>query len=395
MEEAAAEPARGDAFRDNPSPSELSSEDAAAGGGAPSVPPEAPPATNAPPDEPPSAPKPPRPLYCGVRMPYFFREDSFELFREMDVREDDIFLSSGVKMGSETTWVTKILNGLKDYDDDGNLKASVDDSLPNRKFQTYPEALPPTREVERRDIAQGKSIVKHFGDFTLDELMDQPSPRLISTHLFGEQFLPKKLFDQPDEEGDSGLVSNGSHNIVKGKGRLIVAVRNLKDTLVSLHHFRGVPEDGWYGNEHGPGSFRRWIDLEDCHNSYGSAFHWVKASADAVDAIGPERALVVYYEALQSNFAAQLRRINDFLGMPRLSAAKERAITHACSAKTMRKTSSSIIRKGVVRDWTNYLDDERWDEVDKTFNTVLNGVKLAEPLRFYQLKEVPGMPPPF
>ena len=99
MEEAAAEPARGHAFRDNPSPSELSSEDAAAGGGAPSVPPEAPPATNAPPDEPPSAPKPPRPLYCGVRMPYFFREDSFELFREMDVREDDIFLSSGVKMG--------------------------------------------------------------------------------------------------------------------------------------------------------------------------------------------------------------------------------------------------------------------------------------------------------
>ena len=36
------------------------------------------------------------------------------------------------------------------------------------------------------------------------------------------------------------------------KGHLIVVVRNLKDELVSLHYFRGVPEDGWYGNEQGP-----------------------------------------------------------------------------------------------------------------------------------------------
>ena len=47
MEEAAGEPARGDAFRDNPSLGEPPPEDAAARSGAPSAPPEAPPATNA------------------------------------------------------------------------------------------------------------------------------------------------------------------------------------------------------------------------------------------------------------------------------------------------------------------------------------------------------------
>ena len=36
----------------------------------------------------------------GVPMPPWFRNDSFDLFRNMEVRDDDIILSSGVKMGT-------------------------------------------------------------------------------------------------------------------------------------------------------------------------------------------------------------------------------------------------------------------------------------------------------
>ena len=174
-------------------------------------------------------------------------------------------------------------------------------------------------------------------------------------------------------------------------------MRNLKDTLVSLHHFRGVPKDGWYGNEHGPGSLQRWIDLEHCPNAYGNAFDWVKMSADAVKAIGPERALGIYYEALKSNFDAQLRRINDFLGLPPLTEAKARAIRGETSAEKMKTSSGgrfkTIIRKATVRDWTNYLEDDDWAKVDRTFNKVMYGVELAEPMRFFQFKDIPGMPP--
>jgi len=277
----------------------------------------------------------------------------------------------------------------------------MDDSYPNRLGQTYPEAMPPTREIERQEMAQGKGkmremVKNNFGDFTVEELLSQPSPRLFSSHLFGQKLLPKKLFDGWKDDGNSGPVSDGFHDHHKGKGRLIVVVRNLKDTLVSLHHFRGVPKDGWYGNENGPGSFKRWVDLESSTNAYGNAFQWVKMSADAVDAVGSERALVIYYEALKSNFDAQLKRINDFLKLPRLTKAKARAIRDECSAESMRNKSGGrfkkIIRKGAIGDWMNYLAEEDWKEIDRTFNQVLNGVKLAEPLRFFQYRDIPGMP---
>jgi glutathionyl-hydroquinone reductase len=336
----------------------------------------------------------------GVAMPMWFRDDTVQLYRDLDLRDDDIILSSGVKMG--TTWVTKILNSLLyDFDDDGKTtSAYMDDSFPNRLGQTYPDALFPSREVEKHEMAtkdeefvkRMKMLKTNFGDFVFDDLLNQPSPRLFSSHLSGKNLLPKKLFDGWKDGGDNGD-TNGDNGgaINKGKGRLIVVIRNLKDTLVSLHHFRGVPKDGWYGNEHGPGSFARAIDLENCPNAFGNSFLWVKRSAEAVDAIGPERALVLQYEELKLDFDTQLERINDFLGLPKLTEAKAMAVAMECAAKSMKEKTGGrfkmIIRKGMVGDWQNYLDDERWEEFDRIFDKVLGGVDIAEKLRKYQCKE--------
>ena len=341
----------------------------------------------------------------GVPMPPFFRHDSWQVYRNMDLRDDDIILSSGVKMG--TTWVTKVLNCLlHDIDDNGNpTDMHMDDSYPNKLGQSYPESMPPTREIERQEVEQPDKVkmrewVKsHFGNFTCDDLMNQPAPRLFSSHLFGKKLLPKQLFDGWEEANDKGAVvacthPNGSHDQSnnKGKGRLIVVVRNLKDTLVSLHHFRGEPKDGWFGNQHGPGSFNRWIDLETCSNAYGNAFQWVKISADAVEDVGPKRALVIYYEDLILNFASELRRINEFLGLKALSEAKAIAIREECSIENMRSKSAdrfqATLRKGKIGDWKNYLDDEHWDQVDRIFNEVLGDVELAKQLQLYQRKDI-------
>jgi len=340
----------------------------------------------------------------GVPVPFWFRNDTFQRFRDLDLRDDDIILSSGVKMG--TTWVTKILNSLlHDFDDDGNTTPMyMDDSFPNRLGQTYPDALFPSRDVLRREMddlmaktPKGREpISSNFGDFVFDDLIHQPTPRLFSSHLFGKKLLPKRLFDGWVEQRDGTIATGPPSRGQRGKGRLIVVVRNLKDTLTSLHFFRGEPKDGWDGNEHGPGSFRRFIDLEDCPNAYGDSFHWIKASAEAVEAVGSDRVLVVYYEALKANVRAQLRRINDFLGLPPLTDAKSRAIADACSASKMRSETGGrfkyAIRKGSVGDWVNYLNDERWKELDQVFDDSLGGIDLAEPLRFFQQKEIPGMP---
>ena len=41
----------------------------------------------------------------------------------------------------------------------------------------------------------------------------------------------------------------------------MILVRNLKDVLCSLHFHRGEAEDGWRGNEHGPGSLARFLPM--------------------------------------------------------------------------------------------------------------------------------------
>jgi hypothetical protein len=240
------------------------------------------------------------------------------------------------------------------------------------------------------------SIHVYIGDFTVDDLINQPSPRLFSSHIFGKELLPKQLFDGWTDDDDTAVssVSNGHDNRKqgnKGKGRLIVVVRNLKDSLVSLHHFMGVPKDGWLGNEHGPGSFSRWLD-DDSPNAYGNAFQWVKKSAEAVDAIGDKRALVIHYEALKTNFDVELKRINKFLGLEELTETKALAIRQECSADNMKSKDGDrfkkVVRKGDVGDWKNYSYPSKWEEIDHEFERVLGSVEMAQPMREYQKGDV-------
>jgi hypothetical protein len=49
-------------------------------------------------------------------------------------------------------------------------------------------------------------------------------------------------------------------------------VHNLKDTLVFLHNFRGTVINGMLGNNLGPGSFKRFVDVNKYPNAMGSSF---------------------------------------------------------------------------------------------------------------------------
>lgn len=75
--------------------------------------------------------------------------------------------------------------------------------------QIYPDALPlqrpngpPSNDGERFS----RSV---FGEGCFDDLLRQPAPRLLSTHLAGEM-LPQQLL------------------AADGQGRLIIVLRNLK-----------------------------------------------------------------------------------------------------------------------------------------------------------------------
>ena len=170
----------------------------------------------------------------GIPVPFFFQTTTAEAFRSMQMREDDVILSSIPKTG--TTWVHKILyQMLHGIDSDGKPNPAPSTSIGSTN-QVYPEALTLTRDapVDPELSPEANEMrKKFFGGWGFeDDMLGQPAPRLISTHLYGD-FLPSEL-----------IAPNG-------KGRLILVLRNMKDTLASLHFFRGEPKDGWLGNEHG------------------------------------------------------------------------------------------------------------------------------------------------
>merc|ERR1711862_230509 len=210
---------------------------------------------------------------------------------------------------------------------------------------------------------------------------------MFSTHLFGKRMLPARLFDDSpttdseNEEDGKKPIEEAASPPRRGKGRLVVVLRNPKDTLASVHFFFGEPKDGWLGNEHGPGSYKRFIDLENCPNAYGDVARWIRESDEAVSAIGSKRAIVLYYEDLKSDFPSEVRRLNDFLGLPPLSDAKLKAVIDACTVEKTRASSKhkETVRKGVVGDWKNHLDESRWSKLDEVFERALRDVAIAKP----------------
>mmetsp|Transcript_32006 Transcript_32006/g.47766 ORF Transcript_32006/g.47766 Transcript_32006/m.47766 type:complete len:318 (-) Transcript_32006:1026-1979(-) len=311
--------------------------------------------------------------YKGMPVPSWFNPRSAEAFHHMDMEPSDVIFSSGVKFG--TTWMSKILHLL------------LHDNH-NKGLSTYPDALPLDQDDNHKGFTKGRS--EEENKTTFQTLLKQEHPRIFTTHLRGKDQLPKQLLGNCDEEG---------------KGKLIVVLRNLKDVMASLHFFNGEAKDGWLGNEYGPGSFNRFID-EKCPNAFGSCFDWIRETDDIVQMLRNKpfvkmvakkqkldskesRVLVLYYEQLKSDLPSELERINDFLDLPPLTAAKKEAVLEKVSFSSMRseagKGQEVFYRKGEVGDWKNYLSEEEWKNLfDKTFEKKLSGVEIAQPLRKYQ-----------
>lgn len=186
------------------------------------------------PEKKPAGPPPSGRRYYDLPVPSWFRPVSADAFHHVEMRDSDVVLSLVVKAG--TTWVHTVLRALLHrFDSDGKETdcGGCRDGV-GSAGQAYPDALPldaAEREWELADPNAAFCFARDFfGDYTFQELLNQPEPRLISTRLFGPKFLPLQLL---------GLDSNGHPATEPGKGRLVVVLRNLKDVLVSLHYFRG------------------------------------------------------------------------------------------------------------------------------------------------------------
>ena len=93
---------------------------------------------------------------------------------------------------------------------------------------------------------------------------------------------------------------------------------------------------------------------------------------------------------------AQVERIAEFLKVP-LSRAKLDAVSHAASFGAMKAAgglAAVTLRQGGIGDWRNHMRAPEWARFDAAFDASLDGVALAEPLRFHQMSQIGGLPTP-
>lgn len=188
--------------------------------------------------------------------------------------------------------------------------------------------------------------------FCAQDLLDQPSPRLFSTHL-PPRMLPEAL---------------------KATGKMVYVLRNPKDAQVSMHYMGGTPEDGWEG------SFERLMDPQS-PQVYGTlAAHMLETEEYIHDHLR-ERALVITYEELSADIASVLRRLAKFLDVA-LPPKKLEAITERVSFRTMSALGGAVgnmlTRKGEPGDWRNHFTINQNAAFEEYWAKLTAGSSLAK-----------------
>jgi hypothetical protein len=180
----------------------------------------------------------------------------------------------------------------------------------------------------------------------LETLSKKPAPRIMNTHL---QF---NLLEKALE---------------KDHPKVIVILRNPKDTLVSYFHFYNTRQ----GFEPIP-TFSKFFEMfKEKNLVFGDWF-------DHANGWFGNRTLenfhVICYEDMKADHAGSVRRLADFLGKDLTEDQVQRIVDHT-SLKSMKgrksakmgsedakavvdESKSAFVRKGVVGDWKNHFSQE-------------------------------------
>ncbi|KAH8095804.1 sulfotransferase [Aureococcus anophagefferens] len=217
-----------------------------------------------------------------AKKPAYYEASGAAAFKALTARDDDVFVASYPKCG--TSFGHGIVYALLRMDDDG---ACGDDGECGGRGQVYPDGVAAKRgDVERRAA---------FGAWSFEDLSAQRAPRLFTSHSKADA-LPATL-------------------ALRGR----YAARRPKDCLVSGFFFvRGLDAKPLYWLR------RRYHDLDsyfetflerDGGGTYGDWWSWHSDAAALAEDLGPERALVVFYEDFHRDFDAAAAALAAFLGV--------------------------------------------------------------------------------
>ncbi|XP_033873778.3 sulfotransferase 6B1-like [Acipenser ruthenus] len=267
--------------------------------------------------------------YKGILYPSLHSQpENIDAIESFEAREDDILLVAYPKCGYN--WMIQVLNKL----------AFSAGKLRNPKYIPYLEFTNPEK---------------------LKLLSTLPSTRILGTHM-NTNNIPVSFFEK--------------------KSKILVVLRNPKDTAVSYFHFYNknpvLPAfDSW------DKFFSQYMSGEVMWGSYfDHAVLWEKY-------IDSENVKIVTYEDLKANFTEEIKEIAKYFNYT-LSDEQIQTIAEESTFDAMKEKSQEmygsfgkvIFRKGGVGDWKNHFSDEQSKEVDAKFEQCLAGTKIGAKLKY-------------
>ncbi|CAI9583761.1 unnamed protein product [Staurois parvus] len=267
--------------------------------------------------------------YKGIQYPTVLcSKETFQGMEKMEAREEDVLIITYPKCG--TNWSLQIVHEMM-------------------------------LEVHKKEPTMIKGMLEFGKPEKYEFLNQEPSPRVLATHVPCET-IPKNFFEK--------------------KTKMLLILRNPKDTAVSYYHFTNknptLPTyDSW------DLFFKDYITGNVI---YGSFFDYTLQWEKHVD---DGNILVLTFEDMKEDLPRELRKICDFYGLA-LTDEQIKLIQEKTSFSSMKEKSGSthgdlanvFFRKGEVGDWKNLFTEEQSKEVDAQFEKYLAGTKLGNMINY-------------
>ncbi|XP_021248794.1 sulfotransferase 6B1-like [Numida meleagris] len=279
--------------------------------------------------------------YDSILYPAVFSSpETLEALKSFETRSDDVILAGYPKTG--TNWLEQMVREMESTDAKYTEEEMKERINAEKELQMFPRL--------------------EFGDPGVFERMKKlPSRRIILTHL-PPHLLPPSL--------------------LQGKAKILLLVRNPKDTAVSYYHF--------YNNMPVLPSFATWDEyfaaFMNGKLAWGSYFDHLMEWNRYID---HERMMMISYEELKENPVLGMKKIAAFFGFS-LSEEEFSRIAKKTSFQAMKEKSKEthgkfgdiLFRKGVVGSWRGLFSEVQNEEMDQKFEECIGGTIVAMKIKY-------------
>ncbi|XP_078662010.1 sulfotransferase 1B1-like isoform X2 [Branchiostoma floridae x Branchiostoma belcheri] len=277
--------------------------------------------------------------YQGIRFPGEISKETLDVIPDYPVRDNDIFVVTYPKAG--TNWMIEIVNKV--------MKAAGKMATPEEhSMWCFELQMPGLDEKPRHEL-----------------MKDAPSPRIIHTHL-PLQLAPK-------------MVANPT-----GKVKVIVVMRNPKDTAVSVYHYEKKILETYGGCDAIKKRLESWEGYAEVFlkgkgvfgDFYDHALGWWQMKDD-------RHFFFIKYEDMKKDLRSVVNEVASFLETS-LDDAAVTNIAESCSFDSLKASwgkselalKKHICRKGIIGDWKSMFTPEQNEAYDAKHKLRLAGTGL-------------------